>query len=739
MYKIKEKKILSSNSIYLKVFAPDVAKKRKPGQFIILRVDEKGERIPLTVSEVDGEYISIIFQIAGQTTKKLSQLKEGEEILDIVGPLGNPTPIEKVGRVVCVGGGLGVALVYPLIRAFAEKGNRVISIISARTAELLILKDKIENLSDEVYIATDDGSLGRKGYPTQILEELLEEKKVDLVVVVGPVLMMKKVAEITRKHNIKTLASLNSLMVDGTGMCGCCRVLVDGKIKFTCVDGPEFDAHKVDFDSLSRRVITYIKEEKEGKKYDFSDNFCQIDTEVLMQKEPGKREPMPHLPAEVRKHNFLEVALGYTKEQAIKEAKRCIQCRHPLCRGGCPVGIDIPAFIKFIAEGDFISASRKIKETSFLGRVCGRVCPAEDQCERVCIVGKKTEPVAIGYLERFCSDYEAEHTKPFIPQIVHKDKKVAVVGSGPAGLAAARDLALEGYNVVIFEALHKPGGVLVYGIPDFRLPKKIVEEEIKYLTKLGVDIKCNMVVGKTISLSELKKEFSAIFIAVGAGLPKFMNIEGEDLNGVFSANEYLTRINLMQAYRKDTDTPIPIRKKAVIIGGGNTAMDAARCAIRMQAETTLVYRRTEVEMPARPQELKHAKEEGLNLALLTQPVRIIGNKEGWVEKIECIKMQLGEPDASGRRKPYPVEGSNFFIDTDLVIEALGTGPSLILIKNTPDLELNNRGYIKVGQDMATNLEGVYAGGDIATGAATVILAMGAGRKAAKTIKEYLSP
>ena len=460
-------------------------------------------------------------------------------------------------------------------------------------------------------------------------------------------------------------------------------------------------------------------------------------------KEKVPRHPMPEQAPHLRIRNFDEVPLGYTDKLAIAEAQRCIQCKKPGCVAGCPVDVDIPGFVKLIAEGRFIEAALKLKETNALPAVCGRVCPQEDQCEKVCILAKKGEPVAIGRLERFAADFERSTGDVAVPPRAKPNgKRVAVVGAGPSGLTIARDLVSYGYDVTIFEALHKPGGVLVYGIPEFRLPKAIVDAEVDYLRKLGVKIETNVVIGRLKTVDELFAEgFNAVYIAVGAGAPVFMNIPGENLSGVYSANEYLTRSNLMKAYSfPDYDTPIVRGKQVVVIGGGNVAMDSVRTALRLGAESaTIVYRRSEAEMPARAEEVHHAKEEGVKFQLLTNPVEYIGNTEGWVTGVRCQRMELGEPDESGRRRPVPIKGSEFVIPADTVVVAVGTMANPIVPGTTPGLETNRRGYI-VTKDASgkTSREGVYAGGDIVTGSATVILAMGAGRQAARAIHEYLS-
>ena len=457
----------------------------------------------------------------------------------------------------------------------------------------------------------------------------------------------------------------------------------------------------------------------------------------------GMRNPMPEQPADVRNKNFKEVALGYDIKTAVDEAERCLHCPKPLCVSGCPVNVEIPAFIHAVKEGNMLEAIKILKRKNSLPAVCGRVCPQENQCESKCVLGIKGQSVAIGRLERFVADYAREHGLDNVDneKAAPNGKKVAIVGSGPSGLTAAGDLAKMGYDVTIFEALHAPGGVLMYGIPEFRLPKEIVQHEIDALKKLGVKIMVDAVIGRLFTIQELFEEegFDAIYVGTGAGLPHFMNIEGENLNGVYSANEFLTRVNLMRAYQfPKVATPVYIGKKGAVVGAGNVAMDAARTAKRLGAEQVyIVYRRSEEEMPARKEEIGHAREEGIELRLLNNPVRILGNEKGWVNGMECIKMELGEPDASGRRSPVAIKGSEYVLDVDMVVMAIGQGPNPLLKQTTHDLETNKRGNIVADENGATSIPGVFAGGDIVTGAATVISAMGAGKKAAQAIDEYL--
>ena len=464
----------------------------------------------------------------------------------------------------------------------------------------------------------------------------------------------------------------------------------------------------------------------------------------LKQRYATSKQTMAEQDPHERIHNFREVPFGLTPEQAKLEAYRCIYCKDPECVKGCPVGIDIPGFLHLIEQGDFNGAIRKIKETNVLPAICGRVCPQEDQCEKVCKVGNNNKgipPVAIGRLERFAADWERAHGEAEVPAVAAPTgKKVAVVGSGPAGLTCAVELARRGHKVAVFEALHKPGGVLIYGIPEFRLPKAIVDSEVSMLEKMGVEIRCNFVVGLTRTLEDMLEIYDAIFVGTGAGLPYFMEIPGENLSGVYSANEYLTRVNLMRAYDfPNTDTPIAKSEKVAVIGGGNVAMDAARNALRLGAkEVHLLYRRSREEMPARLEEIHHAEEEGVRFQFLTNPIRYLGDEHGRLKGIECLRMELGEPDASGRRRPVPIEGSEFVLDLDTAVVAIGNGPNPLIPRTTPDLATKKHGNIMAHEGTGrTNKKGVFAGGDIVTGAATVILAMGAGRKAAESIDEYL--
>lgn len=462
---------------------------------------------------------------------------------------------------------------------------------------------------------------------------------------------------------------------------------------------------------------------------------------VMNMQDRMKRVPVSEQAPEVRAKNFEEVCLGYIDEEAIQEANRCLTCKNPKCVDGCPVSINIPGFISYMKNGEFEKAAKEVAKYSALPAVCGRVCPQESQCEGKCVLGIKGEPVSIGKLERFIADWSRKHNVELADREEDKNKKIAVIGSGPAGLTCAGDLAKKGYDVTIFEALHEPGGVLVYGIPEFRLPKDdVVRAEIENIKKLGVKIETNVIIGRTITIDELMEDegFEAVFIGSGAGLPKFMGISGENANGVLSANEFLTRVNLMKAFKEEYHTPVKVGKKVAVVGGGNVAMDAARTALRLGAETHIVYRRSESELPARVEEVHHAKEEGVIFDILTNPTEILVDENGWVKGMKCVQMELGEPDESGRRKPVVKEGSEYVMDVDTVIMSLGTSPNPLISSTTKGLETNKWKCIVADEHGLTTKEGVYAGGDAVTGAATVILAMGAGKKAAEAIDEYLN-
>ena len=760
MNKIVGKEFFSEKVVKLEVEAPLIARSRKAGHFVIVRVGEKGERMPLTIAEADVKKgtITLVVQEVGLSSTKLCQLEVGDYITDVVGPLGQATHIEKFGTVVCAGGGVGVAPMLPIVQALKAAGNRVITVLAGRTKELIILEKEMRASSDEVIIMTDDGSYGQKGLVTEGVEAVILREKVDKCFAIGPAIMMKFVCLLTKKYDIPTDVSLNTIMVDGTGMCGACRITVGGKTKFVCVDGPEFDGHQVDFDEMLKRMGAFKEIEREEiHKLDhleeahaaaLNDRTAPWREELRKAMKPKERTAIPRvkmneLDPEYRSHTRLEeVNQGLTAEQARTEASRCLDCANPTCMTGCPVGINIPSFIKNIERGEFLEAAKVLKETSALPAVCGRVCPQEKQCESKCIHLKMGhEAVAIGYLERFAADYERESGQISLPEVAQPNGiKVAVIGSGPAGLSFAGDMAKLGYEVTVFEALHEIGGVLKYGIPEFRLPNKIVDVEIENLSKLGVTFVKDCIVGKTISVDDLKADgFQGIFVASGAGLPNFMNIPGENSINIMSSNEYLTRVNLMDAANPESDTPVAFGKRVAVIGGGNTAMDSVRTAKRLGAEKAMIiYRRSEQEMPARLEEVKHAKEEGVEFLTLHNPIEYKADEKGRVKQVVLQKMELGEPDASGRRSPVPIPGVIETLDIDLAIVSVGVSPNPIVPHSIPGLELGRKGTIAVNENMESSIPMIYAGGDIVRGGATVILAMGDGRRAAAAMHQQLA-
>lgn len=779
-------KILSKTQFSEKVFcivveAPLIARSCRPGQFIIVRVDENSERVPYTIAKFDPEKgtLTLVVQEVGLSSTKLCKLNEGDYVLDIVGPLGNASPIEKFGTVVCAGGGIGIAAILPILTALKKAGNKVVSVLAGRTKNLIIMEDDVRENSDEVIIMTDDGSYGEKGVVTVGVEEVIKREKVDRVIAIGPPMMMKFTSLLAQKYNIPNTVSLNTIMVDGTGMCGACRLTIGGKTRFVCIDGPEFNGDLVDWDEMLKRMGTFKGREKEEMEH-YAEHIPanerrtdEHDTTVVKPQSSGasesaddeltdrnapwrvelrkamkpkermaiERVKMPELDPVYRATTRTEeVNEGLTKEMAVREAHRCLDCAKPSCVEGCPVNIQIPDFIKNIERGNILGAAQVLKQTSALPAVCGRVCPQEKQCESKCIHLKMNEPaVAIGYLERFAADYERESGKAQLPPIAPGNgMKVAVVGSGPSGLSFAGDMVKKGYEVYVFEALHEIGGVLKYGIPEFRLPNKIVDVEIDNLRKMGVHFLTDTIVGKTITVKQLEeKGFKGIFVGSGAGLPNFMNIPGENYINVMSSNEYLTRVNLMDAANPLTDTPINIGKKVVVVGGGNTAMDSCRTAKRLGADVTLVYRRSEKEMPARLEEVKHAKEEGIHFLTLHNPKEYLANENGRVRAAVLDVMELGEPDASGRRRPEPT-GKTETLECDQVIVAIGVSPNPLVPKSIQGLELGRKNTIVVDDTMQSSQPDIYAGGDIVRGGATVILAMGDGRRAAASMDAKLS-
>ena len=763
MNTIVSKRFFSENVAEIVVEAPLIARSRRAGHFVIVRVDKNGERMPLTIADADVEKgtITLVVQRIGVSSSKLCALEPGDQVADLVGPLGKATDIKNFGTVVCACGGVGAAPMLPIAKALKASGNRVVTVLAARAAELIILKEQLEAVSDEVIVMTDDGSMGQKGLVTTGVEQVINREKVDKCVTIGPAIMMKFVALTTKKYNIPTEASLNTIMVDGTGMCGACRVTVNGKTKFVCVDGPEFDAHAVDFDEMLSRLRQYKNEEVESMSLGGQEfSSLGVTSEQVLNSSASEQSSSPTVPPfagtakdrvaiprvkmnELKPEEriqslYAEVNQGLTFEQAVTEAHRCLNCKKPTCVEGCPVNINIPGFIKQLEIGNILGAAQIIGESSTLPAVCGRVCPQEKQCEAQCIhlkMGK--EAVAIGYLERFVADNsELKVTSPALKV----GKKVAVVGSGPAGLAFAGDMAKYGYDVTVFEALHEIGGVLKYGIPEFRLPNRIVDREIEGLRALGVTFQTDVIVGKTLSIDDLQAEgYQAVFVGSGAGLPRFMGIPGENLNGVLSCNEYLTRVNLMNAASKTSDTPVLKAKNVAVIGGGNTAMDAVRTAKRLGAERAMViYRRSEEEMPARIEEVRHAKEEGVEFMTLHNPIEYHADENGRVKEAVLQVMELGEPDESGRRSPVAVEGKTVTISVDEVIVSVGVSPNPLIPASVAGLEVSKRGTIVVNEHMQSSIPMLFAGGDIVRGGATVILAMADGRNAAKAMHEYLT-
>lgn len=762
-YLILEKELIGPETWSFVVQAPMVARGRKPGQFFMVSPFPRSERIPLTLAGGNARrgWIRFVMQEVGATTRAMAKLNVGDRLYAVAGPMGAPTELVDAGTVVLVAGGYGSAAILPAAELLKARGQRVITILGGRSRERVLLHEELDDASDELLITTDDGSWGRKGLVTEVLQDILDREPVAEVVAVGPVPMMEAVANLTRPHGVFTLVSLNALMVDGTGMCGGCRVLVGGESKFACFDGPDFDGHKVDFGNLRLRQSWYREAEQHATDHDCHigrapaeeafemptlepvADFDWRSTDLCALKAPQRmkipRQEMPCQDPAIRVTNFKEVSLGLTEDQARLEAARCLQCKKPTCMDGCPVGIDIPAFIKAIAAGDTPEAARVLKQYSSLPAVCGRVCPQEKQCEARCVTGIKGESVSIGRLERFAADTLLGGDSELPAKAPATGKKVAVVGAGPSGLTVAGELAKQGHDVTVFDAFHKPGGVLLYGIPEFRLPNSIVDAEVDALKRLGVTFVLNTLIGRSMTLEEMRRDYDAIFLGTGAGLPKMLGIPGEELKGVYTANEFLTRVNLMRAdLFPDHGTPVTVGRHVVIVGCGNTAMDASRAARRMGAETvTVVYRRSIAESTARKEELEHTMEEGVQFRWLTNPLGLSGDEKGWARQLTCAVMELTEPGPDGRRGVRATD-ETVTIPCDTMVVALGFSVNPLIAMTEPGLKTLRGGVVVVDEATGeTTVPGVYAGGDVITGGATVILAMGQGKRAAQAMHARL--
>lgn len=775
MNKIISKRQLSDHVYSFVVNEPQVARSSRPGNFVSVRTDVRAERIPLVICSTDPEKgtITLVVQEAGLSSSKFCQLEEGDRILDFVGPLGTPYAIGKVGTVLCVSTGVGTVGVLPIARALHEAGNRVIAIIAAPTAERLVLAEEMRAHTDNTIVMTDDGSAGEKGLPTQAVKEILAAEHVDRIVAVGSGKMMEEVCLMAKEAGIETDVALNAIMVDGTGICGSCRLTIGGKTRFVCIDGPFFKGNDVDWKEVETRGNIYNKMENDalesiGIHLDKEATLDQTDTqkptidtpigngaendsieELTDRNAPWRadlrkamktkermaipRNPMPMLDMHTRTHDRIqEVAQGFTLEMAMNEARRCIDCANPTCREGCPIHMNIPAFVKNIERGEILAADKVLKHYSSFSAICGRVCPQEKQCEGHCIhIKMKDAPVAIGPLERFVADYERQSAKKVTWDVAPANGiKVAIVGSGPSGLAFAGEMAKMGFEAHVFEALHFIGGVLYYGIPQYRLPDEIVNHELDVLRSLGVHFHTNTLVGKTVTVEELRQQgFKGIYVATGAGKPKFMNIPGENAIHILSANEFLFRVNVMDADQPESETPLFVGKKILVVGGGNTAMDSCRTAKRLGADVTVVYRRSYNEMPAGHDEIEQAQEEGVNFMNLHNPQSYIVGDDGKVKGAVLEVMKLGEPDESGRRRPENT-GETITVECDEVIVAVGVQPNPLVPNSIEGLKLGWASAIEVDENGQSSQPDIYAGGDIARGAATVVLAMGDGRRAA---------
>lgn len=782
MNKILAKKQLSDHVYSFVVENKQIARNSRPGNFVTVRADINSERIPLVVADSDKKQgtLTLVVQEAGLSSTKFCQLGKEDEILDVVGPLGTPYPISKVGTVVCIGGGVGTVALVPVAKAMKNAGNRVVSVAAAPTKTRLVMSEEMREASDELIVMTDDGSEGKQGLAVDALNEILAKEQADRIVAVGSGAMMESVCKVAKENNIPVDVALNAIMVDGMGICGSCRLTIGSKTRFVCIDGPFFNGTDIDWKEVETRGNIYSKMENaalenigihlhKGVRLEQTDkekpqiekpidNGAENDSieeltdrnaawrEVLRKSMKNKdrmsikRNPMPMVDMHMRTHDRIqEVAQGFTLDMAMSEARRCIDCAKPTCREGCPIHMNIPAFIKNIERGEILAADKVLKHYSSFSAICGRVCPQEKQCEGHCIhVKMKDAPVAIGPLERFVADYERQSAKKVNWKVAPVNGiKVAIIGSGPSGLAFAGEMAKKGFEPHVFEALHFLGGVLYYGIPQYRLPDEIVNHELSVLRTLGVKFHTNCLVGKTVTIDQLREQgFKGIYVATGAGKPKFMNIPGENAIHILSANEFLFRINVMDADRPNSETPLFIGKKIIVVGGGNTAMDSCRTAKRLGADVTVVYRRTFEEMPAGRDEIEQAQEEGIHFMNLHNPQRYIIDDDGKVKAAVLDIMKLGEPDESGRRRPVNT-GETITIECDEVIVAVGVQPNPLVPQSIEGLKEGWAHSIEVDEDGKSNIADIYAGGDIARGAATVVLAMGDGRRAAAKMAEHL--
>lgn len=762
---------ISNDICFIELEEPIVARNTRPGNFVIIRINEKSERVPLPIYDVDHAKgcVTLISTSTNKNFSSIIAMKEGDTIADALGPLGTPISLEKNCNILCIGDESGIAALMPTIKALKEADNKVFTCIYAHSEKSLILAEEVKQVSNETLIITEDGSLGTKASIEDSIEYFSKKEKIDKIYIIASPKLMQACCEEAKNKNIPTTISLYSTMLDGTGICGACRLTINGKMKFSCIDGPSFDGSLVDWEEVIRRTDRTklvkdthpIKEDVtdsalisvETSEYEFNsetlEELTNRDSEwrkelraAIKPKERMalERTPMPTLDPDYRiTTRISEVTKGFTKEMAMMEARRCLDCAKPTCVTGCPAGNNIPSFIKNIERGDFLAAAEVLKSTTSLPAVCGRVCPQEVQCEGNCIHLKMNHPaVAIGSLERFVADYERENKLYKTPKKAPANGiKVAAIGSGPAGLSFASDMAKNGFEVHIFEALHELGGVLKYGIPEFRLPSRIVEFEIDKLRAMGVQLHTDCIVGKTVTIDELREDgFKAFFIGTGAGTPNFMNIPGENLLNIYSANEYLMRVNLMDADQPDTETPIKLGKRVVVVGGGNTAMDSCATARRLGAEVILAYRRSEEEMPACFEERKLIKEEGVQFMTLHNPKEYLSDENGCVRAVVLDVMELGEPDESGRRSPKTT-GKTITVECDQVIVAVGVSPNPLLPKSIEGLELGKKNWIIVDDEQRSSKSDIYAGGDIARGGATVILAMGDGRRAAANMTRDL--